>query len=1749
MRHHHSSRSDGCASLPSSLYEGSSRFRPPEIDSYRPSAPILDSYRPPVAIDTYRPTSSRSRYSSRYDGDRRSRSPRDRSPDRYNDRRSQYSDGDQRRLSGESRTNQAAFQSNRDSFQREPPRGPKAERLALDAPSGPRGGGYSAEFRGRGRGRGRGGWREESRDRGRGDREDFRDRRDGPPFRDERSRERERDRDRDWRERDRENRDTRDGFRGRRPTSPQGRGRSPPGRDFRDRVERDAPLGVDSERARRGSRDGPLSAGSSSSDPAFNTPAYRGGFGRGRGGPAPRGRGSDWGDRGRGRGGYYDDRDQRYARSRSQEGRWGRDRDDRDAHRYGDPESRPRERPDERDARDRENARPKSDRNSITHEQSPSTKDVSPPPIAPSAPAFGSVPSRNPSAADIQSLTGKPPPTGPRALTEERPQSSGVSSAAGERVPPSGPSKPRSIDGSPPVPTGPRAQVKAPQRPSSKQWINPALTSKKVPESAKVNRSHSFVSQQSRPFGARPESSSSDHHHGDQSRRPRSSDAKADMQLDSTDGRLRSLHISEPGDIKSERRTQSARASVDRDMTGSYSAHSAPFEADRAVVSEAMSPTSYKTTSPTTSRVEPPLRDPSVKADIIKTDSAVTASRKLAQFDVVFLESSVPQKQPAMLMDDHSSSDDEDLAEYFDSEIKKVETEIKKLEEQGAALPVEAYEKVNLVDAIHLDRFGQFHIRLSELLGPVPDDVEIPWNIVEEPAVEDAIAGGAIVQDGVQAPNDSSSIDGVRQPKVEDMDTDTPQVPIPTVERDESRLEDTDVVMNDVDDAAGPFDGSHLHPGMVNGINGDARSNGVSSDMGSRRTTPSQLDDDDAVSEEIEIDVETIEKVRNYMATPPLDELPQFGATAWYEDHRFLKSLSTSPRIKSFFFQTLRADTKVKREMRDDICEEYVYRYNDYLRFTMSDDPVVAKSRQKLAGDAPPPVIASTSITETEPKPEGRTTGRRFASERDLERVIEASKREEAERKEREERAQQEKKRSDKEAGIPPMFWTKEDCDDDLYIDRTGLVSPEKMITGWQAIGPDVNFTDEEIEQFEKAYLEFPKQWGRIADQLEKRDFHACIQYYYTMKRDLNLKEKLKRQPKKRKKGTRKQRSSALVSELGNGDGENEDTNETGENGERRRPRRAAAPTFNSDNPAADSDGPTPAGTPGRRGAGAAARAAAAAAAAAGDGSGEKTEVKKGRKRGPKVDKEPKQPKITQPLAPTPVAGAKGNRSRSNSRAQGPEWQSAPSQGEVSRLPTQYEVPQTGMQPPMVPAQPLMAPERGVPLAPSSLSEVMAPPSLRPEPPPPPQNALANFELGQVPGADRIPRTQQQASSYWSVSETNDFPSLLRSFGTDWHSIAAHMQTKTAVMVRVVRFSLIAYWCVTDCCRLKTTTCARKMAESRNGRPLRWKPMPSGRAARRDHHLPFLRRRRGSDTMHRPQVLTGLWLQPIPTRQGHPRKRRLNHLRRGSVSFKYPFLLPRHHQPRLQCRLPSNLSSLNTHRACSPQGSHYLRQCLLPHVRLLQLRPLVTQIGKQRQRLLSSSSSSSSSSSNNNNRHHNRCAFLRNQRRWRLNPQQSPHSGRQRGQTRTRLWMRSSILLPRGGKGQNSGRSHASQIGQLCVSSRTRSLFLTTNHSNRKGLRAGQHRHEASPWHSLDSPNHHARWLLDHLTHLASSSKAPGEYLARVSQLCRQPSGHPVRACNDRCLSRQEIPTTYLQCSHRPPQPLLRRGLLNGSRT
>ncbi|KAJ6789592.1 hypothetical protein PWT90_09486 [Aphanocladium album] len=1231
---------------------------------------------------------------SRYDPDRRSRSPRDRSPDRF-DRGPPY-DQDRRRSSAESRGNPGGFPPNRDSFgdsmRRDPPRGPKA---LIDMPNGPRGG-FGGDFRGgRGRGRGRP-WpaRDDSRERGRERDMDFRDR-----YRDDRSRERERDRDRDrdWRDRD---------FGRRR--SPVGRPRSP-NSDFRDR-DRDVPPPVDVERPRRGSRDGgPPSAGSSASDPAFNGPPFPrgGGFMRGRG----RGGRGDWGpDRGRGRT-PYDDRNDRYPRSRSQEGRWGRERDDRDrGDRY--PEDGRRDVRDDRDRPDREHLRGKLDvRTPNAADSAPQSREVSPPPVAPSAPAFGSVPNRGSISIDG---TGKPPSM-PRAHSD-RPPSSGHL----------GPESPSMSNRGPPQ--GPNRQF-----------------GRRIPDSPKAMRSHTFAY-----GGDYPEH-----------RRPRSSGANSES-LTGADNRSRSTYSAEPGEIvKSENDTQDSKnsaADLDEGELPQDDDKPAPPKADIKSV---------------------------IKPDIKPVPSKDVRKRKRPAVGVVRF--SLPPKTSKD--DDSESDDDEDMADYFDMEISKTESELSKLQKPGLPLEVlSRYASVSHGSMVKILNDGE---GLTEMLGDSPEGVEIA-TVVQAAQEEEESAKPEEEDTAMTEPQEPQPKPEESTPAIADVPpatkTEEPLAPpvadVPAAEKKEE--EEQESIPEPEPEQPAAAEPSVAEPEKIEKepepepeVNGDVKVVEAEveaeepktleapvpmeiNDTGSKvPSTPSQVEDDETESEdETYLDVEAI---RQYMATPPPDSLPNYSTKSWEKDTEYLASLETDPELDNYVAQHMSKVHLDKDQEQNEQRHVYADNYICYLDFTTSSDPVAVKSRDKFSVTMPIPEPAAAATPE--PKPEGRTSGRRFASERDLERVLQASMREDEERRERELRIQKEKYRSEKEADIPTMHWDAEERQSVQYWDHTGYVPQDRLVSAWQVLAPVNNFTKDEAELFEKRYLEHPKQWGKIAEVIPNRDFGTCIQYYYLMKKDLNLKEKLKKQPKRRKKGRGKQRSSALMSELGNADPETEDNQETGENGERRRPRRAAAPTWGFEQPPIDPDTSTPVSTPGRRG----------------RGDGEKTDGRRrGRKSAKEKEKEAKEKKANQSLSATSTPGASKGRPRSSSRMPEP----VPMPNEVHPAVPNFEqaIP-SGIQPPFsVHSQPMTGLERQpTPVAPAPIADVLSAPSLRPEPPPPPQPAMTTFNLSQS-NQDRKAATQ--ASSYWSVSESNDFPLLLAAFGSDWTAIANHMGSKTAVMVK-----------------------------------------------------------------------------------------------------------------------------------------------------------------------------------------------------------------------------------------------------------------------------------------------------------------------------------------------------------------------------
>lgn len=935
-------------------------------------------------------------------------------------------------------------------------------------------------------------------------------------------------------------------------------------------------------------------------------------------------------------------------------------------------------------------------------------------------------------------------------------------------MPPTGPSKPSILD-NPVIPLGPRAQQQKQQRPSSKQWINPNL--KKAPESPKVTRAQTFSQQQQQPLPFRRDSMHADQYADE--RRPRSSDAKSDSHALGLDDRMRSHHSAEPGEIttKSERDSYSTREWTDRDGK--------PFASSRETGGRGLS----KESSPR------PSEAPDSRIEEPKDGS----TRRRWRPGVPVVRFALPPKTAATNQDSESD-DDEDMADYFNMEIEKTEVELSKL--QAPSLPHEVMARFARLSHGSMVKILTDSEGFTKMLG-IPEGVELP---------SESINDKAVIQDRmeVERPTTAASTNTANeedkatevvannqekleangpepQPKTEDMDVDgenAQALPTPGSsllvgpQSDEQSTGQTiplaaeEVVRNGLP-AAGENTTAHRPPSILL----------ETTEGGSKPpSTPSQVadeEDDDETESEDEAYI-NLETVRQYMSTPPVEDLPDFSGKAWDKDAEFLESLQADSVVDDFITDHLinfhggntieqKGDRKVYRD-----------NYLRYLKFTMSSDPAAIKSRDKFAVSIPPLEPLPVPIPEP-PKPEGRGTGRRYATERDLERVLQASMREEEERRERELRAQKEKYRSDKEAVIPDMYWGEEAKQEARYIDRTGFMPLNRLVSAWHVLPPVDNFTEVESNLLEKRYLELPKQWGKIAEVIPKRDFGTCIQYYYLMKKNLNLKEKLKRQPKRRKKGGRKGKSNTLVSELGNGDPETEENPETGENGERKRPRRAAAPTWGFEQPPIDPDNPGSANVMGRRG-------------AFGSGRGDQPEKVDGRKGGRRKvakDKDAKLPKPNHTLAAAPPGG-KG-RSRSGSRVQNPEFQTG-MQPEMHRMPTQMEQHMhSGMQPPFnVQQQPLMqSQERPQPLPTLSINEVMAAPSLRPEPPPPlpaPKPAMATFNLAQSQ-QERKPPTQ--ASSYWSVSESNDFPQLLKSFGSDWTAIAAHMGSKTAVMVSI----------------------------------------------------------------------------------------------------------------------------------------------------------------------------------------------------------------------------------------------------------------------------------------------------------------------------------------------------------------------------
>jgi hypothetical protein len=521
-----------------------------------------------------------------------------------------------------------------------------------------------------------------------------------------------------------------------------------------------------------------------------------------------------------------------------------------------------------------------------------------------------------------------------------------------------------------------------------------------------------------------------------------------------------------------------------------------------------------------------------------------------------------------------------------------------------------------------------------------------------------------------------------------------------------------------------------------------------------------QSDDDESDAES----QEQLATVRPKMKTPPMSSLP-FGPLKkkWYENEEFLEEIKEAEKHQVALEEEMAEDWRKKEEHQETLRKDYARYYKRYLEFCESDDFAAVNYRAKIAANDKAASRAASLTPAAEGRPEGRRAASRFATEHDIARVIQESKREAQEKLERSERAAKAKAASEKEAIIPDMMSLEEYRRQNI-TDTSRLVPFDRAPAIIGILPPIDNFTTEESEIFEKTYLDFPKQWTKIAAALPGRDYKNCIQHYYLVKHKDNLKEKLKKKEKGKKKGrasaaASKPKSNALMANLGSRDGETDDGQDAVD-GERRRPRRAAAPIWPIE-PPSESETATPAPTPGRR----------VGSTNKGDTGSESGPTKRKNKTSAR-DKGPKQPKNGQLLAAAPAAKTRDPDDNTPS-AQVAEKPQGKLTSEPNRFLSQFDgAPQNTAiyLTPRAPHELVSAPPTG------AADKVF--------------HSYPEQEYGESVSVglpfdsqhnDR--RNANPTSSYWSVPEQTDFPGLLQHFGTDWHAIAKFMASKTHIMV------------------------------------------------------------------------------------------------------------------------------------------------------------------------------------------------------------------------------------------------------------------------------------------------------------------------------------------------------------------------------
>lgn len=381
---------------------------------------------------------------------------------------------------------------------------------------------------------------------------------------------------------------------------------------------------------------------------------------------------------------------------------------------------------------------------------------------------------------------------------------------------------------------------------------------------------------------------------------------------------------------------------------------------------------------------------------------------------------------------------------------------------------------------------------------------------------------------------------------------------------------------------------------------------------------------------------------------------------------------------------------------------------------------------------------AATGLLDGSLAPTGRRShSSRWATELDLEAVLKESlKTAEEERMGKKEKEPRKAMADPEKEAILPLELTESEAERRRFIDTNFQREPGQGIFVFHYEPPEDDFTEEEHRVMVFNYKDqYAKKWGKLAEVLYKevgteRTYKDCINHYYATKWGREYKGKLKgKRGGVRKRGGAVARNRGAIANMDRSENPGEDglplpVTETG------RPRRSAAPTFGGMDTDFDPASTTP--TPGR-------------ARRQTDADG--TQEKAGRRGKAGKDKLGRKAKNL-PLAAAP-AGSPVKIDRKE-------------KGMGVKMEDEFGKRPLGDMP--------------LPIHAGLLEDQMLLPS--------DAQLLSGLPAGMM---DR-PKTQASArpgpSSYWSVSELQDFDKNVAHFGTDWVAIANHMGTKTHTMIK-----------------------------------------------------------------------------------------------------------------------------------------------------------------------------------------------------------------------------------------------------------------------------------------------------------------------------------------------------------------------------